>query len=125
MSLRFSKMHALGNDFAVFDRRTAGAPLGADVIRRMADRRRGIGFDQLLTLEAATNPAAAFRFGVWNADGSMAGQCGNGARCVVQWLWRAAEWPGGVVRLQTPGTLVAAERPGKRGVGSGIGVAGF
>jgi diaminopimelate epimerase len=109
MPLRFSKMHGLGNDFAVLDRRDARMPLQPALIRRMGDRRRGIGFDQLLTLEPPTRPEAAFRYGVWNADGSAAGQCGNGVRCVVAWLARAGAWPGGLVPLEAPGTLVTAE----------------
>src|SRR5262249_5724699 len=100
MSIRFSKMHGLGNDFAVLDRRAPNPALAADTIRRMADRRRGVGFDQLLTIEKPTRAGALFRYGVWNQDGSAAGQCGNGARCVVAWLHRNGEWPGGAVRLE-------------------------
>ena len=110
MPIRFSKMHGAGNDFAVLDRRGTNPPLAPATVRGMADRRRGIGFDQLLTIEPATRPDAAFRYGVWNQDGSVAGQCGNGARCVVAWLHRNGDWPGGAVRLEAPGTLVTAER---------------
>jgi len=125
MPIRFSKMHGIGNDFAVLDRRAPNPSLAPETIRRMADRRRGIGFDQLLTIEAPTRPDARFRYGVWNQDGSAAGQCGNGARCVVAWLHRNGDWPGGAVRLEAPGTLVTAERLADGSVRLDMGVPEF
>ena len=85
---RFSKMHGAGNDFVVLDLRDgAAAPTPAEAAR-MADRHRGIGFDQLLTIEPPSAPGAVADYRIWNADGSAAGQCGNGARCVAAWLKR-------------------------------------
>jgi diaminopimelate epimerase len=108
MGLRFTKMHGAGNDFAVLDWRGGVQALSASAIERMADRRFGIGFDQLLSIEPATREDCAFRYGIFNADGSIAGQCGNGARCVVAWLARAGALAPGPVRLEAPGAVVEA-----------------
>lgn len=82
--LPFMKMHGLGNDFVVLDLRDGqAAPAGA-LIRRIADRHCGIGFDQLATI--ATSDEADARVVFYNADGSRAGACGNATRCVARWL---------------------------------------
>ena len=86
MKLSFSKMHGAGNDFVVIDGVTQVVELTAAHIKRIADRRRGIGCDQVLLLTAPDNPDADFRYSIFNADGSRAGQCGNGARCVGRFL---------------------------------------
>lgn len=75
----------------------------------MADRHRGIGFDQLLTVEAATSPGALAAYRIWNADGSIAGQCGNGARCVAAWLRRDGVPMAQRFRLDSPDGPVEAE----------------
>ncbi|GAB3731211.1 diaminopimelate epimerase [Silanimonas algicola] len=85
---RFSKMHGAGNDFVVLDLRDGAPPPTPSQAARMADRHRGVGFDQLLTIEPPTAPDAVADYRIWNADGSAAGQCGNGARCVAAWLRR-------------------------------------
>lgn len=101
-------MHGIGNDFVVVDGRTAPLALDAATIRAMADRRTGIGFDQLLSIEPPRDPSCAFYYGIWNADGTPSGQCGNGARCVAAWLHRAGalavDEP---VRLESPSGPVA------------------
>jgi diaminopimelate epimerase len=79
-------MHGAGNDFVVIDGVTQVVELTAAHIKRIADRRRGIGCDQVLLLTAPDNPDADFRYSIFNADGSRAGQCGNGARCVGRFL---------------------------------------
>jgi diaminopimelate epimerase len=86
VKLSFSKMHGAGNDFVVIDGVTQVVELTAAHIKRIADRRRGIGCDQVLLLTAPDNPDADFRYSIFNADGSRAGQCGNGARCVGRFL---------------------------------------
>ena len=91
MSLRFTKMHGLGNDFAVLDARTQSFPGDPALIRRMGDRQRGIGFDQLLTLHAPMRRDCVASWRIWNRDGTRAEQCGNGLRCVAAWLARAGE----------------------------------
>jgi diaminopimelate epimerase len=88
MRLAFTKMHGLGNDFVVIDARERplgpnGTHLSDDQKRRIADRRRGIGCDQLIVLERAKSPAADIFMKIYNPDGSEAGACGNATRCVA------------------------------------------
>ncbi|MBD8874538.1 diaminopimelate epimerase [Rhodanobacter sp. DHB23] len=106
--LRFSKMHGLGNDFVVLDCRATPFALDEAGIRALADRRTGVGFDQLLSVEPARDPSCAFYYGIWNTDGSPARQCGNGVRCVAAWLHRAGALAAGEpVRLESPSGPVA------------------
>jgi diaminopimelate epimerase len=78
--INFSKMHGLGNDFVVIDAVNQTVDLSATVIKALADRHYGVGFDQLLLVQRATG-TADFRYVIYNADGSEVSQCGNGARC--------------------------------------------
>ncbi|HEX6142080.1 MAG TPA: diaminopimelate epimerase [Geminicoccaceae bacterium] len=82
--LRFRKMHGLGNDFVVLDRRAGRLVLLPEQVQRIADRRFGIGCDQLLSIEPSDRAEAFMR--VYNADGSTSGACGNGTRCVGRLL---------------------------------------
>ncbi|MGQ0799701.1 MAG: diaminopimelate epimerase [Pseudomarimonas sp.] len=106
--LRFTKMHGAGNDFVVIDRRAADLPLPAAFIAHVCDRQFGVGCDQLLTIEPARTPGAALAYGIWNADGSGAGQCGNGARCVVAWARRNGLIGVGESLLDSPSGSVQA-----------------
>jgi len=83
MKVRFTKMHGAGNDFVVIDNVRQNLDLSASQIRRLANRQRGIGCDQVLIVGPPDSPDADFRYHIFNADGSEAGQCGNGARCLV------------------------------------------
>ncbi|MEO5625209.1 MAG: diaminopimelate epimerase [Dokdonella sp.] len=107
MGLRFSKMHGLGNDFVIVDCRAQPLALDANAIRLLGDRHFGVGFDQLLTIEPARDPSCAFAYGIWNTDGTGAGQCGNGLRCVARWLARAGVLGIGATRLESPSGPVA------------------
>ncbi|GAA0905050.1 diaminopimelate epimerase [Rothia nasimurium] len=104
MPSRFTKMHGIGNDFAIVDwRDDAGRVPDAARIAALADRQTGIGFDQLISIEPARDPSCAFYYGIWNADGSPSGQCGNGVRCVAAWLYRDGAIERDVpVRLESP-----------------------
>ncbi|WP_093420629.1 diaminopimelate epimerase [Tranquillimonas alkanivorans] len=82
--LAFMKMHGLGNDFVVIDRRAGGQPVTAALARALADRHRGVGFDQLAVIEADTQADAALTF--FNADGSLSATCGNATRCIARHL---------------------------------------
>lgn len=86
MLLHFTKMHGLGNDFMVIDMVSQNVRLPTEKIRRLADRRFGVGFDQLLLVEAPTHPDMDFRYRIFNADGSEVEQCGNGARCFAKFV---------------------------------------
>lgn len=86
MLINFSKMHGLGNDFVVVDNITQNVFLSRDQIKKLADRRFGIGFDQLLMVEAPYSPDLDFHYRIFNADGSEVEQCGNGARCFARFV---------------------------------------
>ncbi|MBO1324731.1 diaminopimelate epimerase [Acetobacter sp. TBRC 12305] len=86
----FYKMHGLGNDFVIFDERPGPLPLTPARIAALAERRRGIGCDQLVTLSPATRAGADAFVRFFNPDGSEAGACGNASRCVADLLWRAS-----------------------------------
>ena len=84
MRTRFTKMHGCGNDFAVFEGLSREVKFDAQRIRKLADRRFGVGFDQLLVVEPPLRPSSDFALAIYNADGSPAAHCGNGARCAAQ-----------------------------------------
>ena len=103
MQLRFSKMHGIGNDFVVLDCREKAIALDTAQICALGDRHIGVGFDQLLSVEPPRDSSCAFYYGIWNADGSPSGQCGNGVRCVAAWLHRAGALAlGESVRIESP-----------------------
>ena len=84
--MQFSKMHGLGNDFMVVDAVTQNVYFPTETIKRLADRHRGIGFDQLLVVEPPYDPELDFHYRIFNADGSEVAQCGNGARCFARFV---------------------------------------
>jgi diaminopimelate epimerase len=115
MRIPFTKMQGLGNDF-VIARADGQSPPGAERIRLLADRRRGIGFDQLLWLEPPRDAANAVRYRIFNADGGEAEQCGNGARCIASFMTRgrpgdlSLEHAGGTssARVEADGSVTVA-----------------
>jgi diaminopimelate epimerase len=86
MLIQFSKMHGLGNDFMVVDGITQKIFFSPEMIRRLADRHFGVGFDQLLLVEPPYDPEQDFHYRIFNADGSEVQQCGNGARCFARFV---------------------------------------
>lgn len=86
MELRFTKMHGLGNDFVVFDGVRQTVALDAANTQFLADRRFGIGCDQILLVEPARDKDTDFYYRIFNADGSEVEQCGNGARCFARFV---------------------------------------
>mgnify|MGYP000642685054 CR=1 FL=1 len=82
----FTKMHGLGNDFAIINNIDGDVSLSTEEIRKLSDRRFGIGFDQLLMVENSLSKNTDFRYVIFNADGSEVNQCGNGARCVALYI---------------------------------------
>ena len=91
MTIPFLKMHGLGNDFVVIDARTRPVPVTAAQARAIGDRRRGVGFDQLIVIEPAQDPGADIFIRILNPDGSEAGACGNATRCVASLVGQGRE----------------------------------
>ena len=115
--MRFSKMHGAGNDFVVLDLRDGRAPPDAATCARIADRHTGVGCDQLLTVETPRSEGAVASYRIWNSDGSVARQCGNGARCIAAWLVRDGAAPAsGGFAIDSP----AGRHDVARDVGAGI-----
>ncbi len=86
MQLKFTKMHGLGNDFVVIDAINQQISLTNSQIREIADRKFGVGCDQLLLVEKPRSAGVDFRYRIFNADGSEVEQCGNGARCFARFV---------------------------------------
>jgi len=106
MRLRFTKMQGAGNDFVVLDGIRQRLDLTPQRVRALADRRFGIGADQILVVEQATDAAADFRYRIFNADGHEVEQCGNGARCFVKYVREAGLTDRCALRVQTAGGLI-------------------
>ncbi len=107
MKLRFTKMHGAGNDFVVLDATRGPLPLSAAQYRFLADRRFGIGADQILIVEpgnAAQN--IDFTYRIMNADGGEVEQCGNGARCFARYVHDTGLTTKDVIRVQTMKALI-------------------
>lgn len=116
MTVRFSKMHGLGNDFMLINTMHQ-LPLQLDKrrIRAWADRRSGIGFDQLLVLADGGGGHADFLLRVYNADGDEVEQCGNGARCAALFIWQKRLSSKSKLRLALGSSVVALTAgPGKQ-----------
>ncbi|WP_372986470.1 diaminopimelate epimerase [Marinobacter sp.] len=114
-TLRFTKMHGLGNDFMVVDAISQPFRLRPEMIRELADRNFGIGFDQLLVVEPPGLPDVDFRYRIFNADGSEVEQCGNGARCFARFVRDQRLTNKKVIRVQTAGGVIEL-RIGKDGM---------
>lgn len=122
MKLAFSKMHGAGNDFVVVDLVTQNAQLDAAQVRRIADRKRGIGCDQVLLVEPPDDPDADFRYRIFNADGSEAGQCGNGARCFGRFVRERQLTFKRSLKVQVPGGIMGLEIANDGAITADLGV---
>ncbi|MGA0610446.1 diaminopimelate epimerase [Caldimonas sp. KR1-144] len=101
MKLRFSKMQGAGNDFVVLDATRAPLDLTPAQYRFLADRRFGVGADQILIVEPSVEPGVDFSYRIVNADGSEVEQCGNGARCFVRFVRDAGLTEKNTIRVRT------------------------
>ena len=104
-TLRFTKMQGLGNDFVVLDGVRQHVDLSPAQLRRLADRRFGVGCDQVLLVERAQGDAD-FRYRIFNADGGEVEQCGNGARCFVVFVRNQGLTAKRELRVETAGGLI-------------------
>ena len=117
----FLKMHGLGNDFVVLDARQRSLALTPAKVAAIADRRTGVGCDQLVVIEAARSGGSDCWMSIYNADGSEVGACGNASRCVA---WLLMEESGRTeVVLETRAGLLDAERRGPLSVAVDMGPA--
>ena len=107
MRLKFSKMHGLGNDFVVLNGVTQAIQLSREQLRHLADRHRGVGCDQILLVESATQPNVDFRYRIFNADGGEVEQCGNGARCFVHFVRDQGLTTKDEIRVETKNGIIA------------------
>ncbi len=103
MRISFTKMQGLGNDFVLLDAREASFSLDRTQLRRLADRRYGVGCDQILVIDRAELAGAAARYRVFNADGTPAQHCGNGIRCVARYLVAPGAFAGDTLVVELAG----------------------
>ena len=108
MSLAFTKMHGLGNDFMVFEAQHEASLPTAAGWRELADRHTGIGFDQALVILPPRTAHTLAYYRIFNADGGEVEQCGNGARCVAEWLRRHDRCGTDLLRLESRGGIIEA-----------------
>ena len=122
MRLPFTKMHGLGNDFIVFEAASATTLPDAARLRQLADRHTGIGFDQALVIGPPRREGTVAFYRIFNADGGEVEQCGNGARCVAEWLRLEGRARTPELPMDSPGGLVHARllRPGLVSVDMGV-----
>jgi diaminopimelate epimerase len=120
MKLKFTKMHGLGNDFIVVDKRSSALMKLSQLSKKLCDRRFGIGADQLLLLQKSRR--ADFKMRIFNADGSEVEMCGNGIRCLAKYIWDkkltgrrqnqktiTVETPAGIIIPKKSGTLIEVD----------------
>ncbi|HZV63637.1 MAG TPA: diaminopimelate epimerase [Telluria sp.] len=107
MKLKFTKMHGAGNDFIVVDAINQQVELSAAQWKRLADRRFGIGADQILVVEKAASAGCDFRYRIFNQDGGEVEQCGNGARAFVKFVTEKGLSAQREIRVQTMSGIIA------------------
>ena len=114
MNIRFTKMHGTGNDFVVIDAIRQTVQLTDEHYRHLADRRFGIGCDQVLLVEAARNAGTDFHYRIINADGSEVEACGNGARCFARFVREQGLSDKAVIPVGTAGgPIILKHLPGE------------
>jgi diaminopimelate epimerase len=125
MKLRFTKMQGAGNDFVVLNGITQRIALTGEQVRRLADRRFGVGADQVLLVEPARGAGADFRYRIFNSDGGEVEQCGNGARCFVRFVRDQGLTDKQAIRVETLGGLIAPRLEANGEVTVDMGAPGF
>jgi len=107
MKLKFTKMHGAGNDFIVIDAVRQSVNLTSDQCRQLADRRFGVGADQILVVERPTQAGVDFRYRIFNSDGGEVEQCGNGARAFVKFVVEKGLSEQREIRVETMSGLIS------------------
>lgn len=107
MKLKFTKMHGAGNDFIVIDATRQAINLTAAQWRQLADRRFGIGADQILVVERPTQVGVDFRYRIFNSDGGEVEQCGNGARAFVKFVVEKGLTEQREIRVETMSGIIS------------------
>lgn len=125
MTQSFTKMHGLGNDFVVIDATRQPFAPSADDLRRIADRRFGVGCDQILVVEPASAPDVDFDYRIYNADGSESGQCGNGARCLARFVRDTGLSKRDTIRVRTQSSVLVLQLLDDAQVRVDMGAPGF
>jgi diaminopimelate epimerase len=108
MQLEFTKMHGAGNDVLVFDAPKDGRLPTVAEWRALADRHKGIGFDQAMVIEPPRRAGTHAYYRIFNGDGGEVEQCGNGVRCVASFLFQRGDVKNGEVLLDSPAGLIRA-----------------
>jgi diaminopimelate epimerase len=106
MRLRFTKMQGAGNDFVMLDGIAQPFALDRAQLRLLADRRFGVGADQILLVERPDSPTVDFKYRIFNADGDEVEACGNGARCFVKFVHARGLTSKRTIRVQTAGGVI-------------------
>ena len=125
MLLKFTKMHGAGNDFVVIDLITQRYRLRPQDVRRIADRRFGVGCDQVLAVEAPNTPQADFRYRIFNADGGEVEHCGNGARCFARFVRDRKLTSKRVITVETAAGIIELRVRGRENVEVSMGIPVF
>jgi len=125
VKLKFSKMHGLGNDFVVLDGIGQSLALTPEQLCYLADRHFGVGCDQILLVEKATQPGIDFRYRIFNADGGEVEQCGNGARCFVRFVHEQGLTDKREIRVETMKGLITPRLEGDGNVTVDMGIPRF
>ena len=125
MKLKFSKMHGLGNDFVVLDGVRQSLALTPEQLCYLGDRHFGVGCDQILLVEKASQPGVDFRYRIFNADGGEVEQCGNGARCFVRFVHEQGLTDKREIRVETMKGLISPRLEGDGNVTVDMGIPRF
>ena len=113
MKIQFTKMHGIGNDFIIKKKKKNQYNLNSEMIKLLSHRQFGIGFDQLLIIEASSNPKAEFKYRIFNADGNEVEQCGNGARCFYRYIQNNNISANSKITVETKSGLIVLSKKNK------------
>ena len=125
MKYKFTKMHSLGNDFVLFNGATEHIRMTGKTARMISDRHFGIGCDQILVAGPRDSHESGFWLKIFNSDGSEAGQCGNGARCLARFLYDEGLTSDSTIEVTTNTTTVHLKLNDDNSVTAGMGCPQF